>query len=94
MAMNDLEGVAVDGRNPAQVEVGRFPIIYKVLCIPGGCLKFLPSTVLGVQYFETFSYLSFFVPTSQDTKLCRSKETKGSTKMKPFCLTGRPRPRS
>ena len=30
-----------------QVSRGKYPIIYKVLYIPGGCLGFLPSTVLG-----------------------------------------------
>ena len=36
----------VDGQNPAPVE-GKvvYPIIYKVLYIPGGCLGFRPSTV-------------------------------------------------
>ena len=41
----------VDGRNPAPVEVGvgsLSTIIWRILYIPGGCLGFLPSTVLDV----------------------------------------------
>ena len=37
----------VDGRNPAsQLRLVLYPMIYKALYIPGGCLGFLPSTVL------------------------------------------------
>ena len=38
----------VDGRNPAPVDmvnICKYPIIYRVSYIPGGCLGFLPSTV-------------------------------------------------
>ena len=36
----------VDGKNPAnQLRLVVYPIIYKILYIPGGCLGFLPSTV-------------------------------------------------
>ena len=36
----------VDGRNPAnQLRLVVYPIIYKVLYIPGGCLGFLPPMV-------------------------------------------------
>ena len=35
----------VDGRNPAQVDMESIHY-YKVLYIPGGCLEFLPSTVV------------------------------------------------
>ena len=39
----------VDGKNPAPVEVGRFShYLRRVLYIPGGCLGFLPSTVLSL----------------------------------------------
>jgi len=31
----------VDGRIPAPALYGKYPIIYKVLYIPGGCLGFL-----------------------------------------------------
>ena len=35
----------VDGRNPAPVDMVKYPIIYRVSYIPGGCLGFRPSTV-------------------------------------------------
>ena len=35
----------VDGRNPAPVDRVTYPIIYRVSYIPGGCLRFQPSTV-------------------------------------------------
>ena len=38
----------VDGRNPAP---GEYPISYRILDIPGGCLGFLPSTVIQVSVF-------------------------------------------
>ena len=47
----------VDGRNLHQLicSLSVYPIIYKVLYIPGGCLGFLPSTVSGVNdYVCTF----------------------------------------
>ena len=34
----------VDGRNPAPVDMVGYPIIYRVLYVPGGA-GFLPSTV-------------------------------------------------
>ncbi len=38
-----------DGWNPAnQLRLVVYPIIYKVLYIPGGCLGFLPSTVVSI----------------------------------------------
>ena len=36
----------VDGQNPAPPRMMIIPIIYEVLTFPGGCLGFLPSTVL------------------------------------------------
>ena len=39
----------VDGRIPAPALYGKYPIIYKVLYIPGGCLGFFPSTVVTHQ---------------------------------------------
>ena len=38
----------VDGQNPAPVDMVVYPIFYRVWYIPGGCLGFLPSTVLLV----------------------------------------------
>jgi len=35
-----LDGT-VDGRNPAPVDMVGYPIFYRVLYIPGGCLGFL-----------------------------------------------------
>ena len=43
----------VDGRNPAnQLRLVVYPIIYKVLYIPGGCLGFFPPTVSSSKYTE------------------------------------------
>ena len=36
----------VDGRNPAPGWYGKYPIIYRLSYMLGGCLGFLPSTVL------------------------------------------------
>ena len=46
-------------RSPVEVQVV-FPIIYRVLYIPGGCLGFQPSTVLLPCYYHN-SYYLFFV---------------------------------
>ena len=47
-----LPGTTVDGQIPAPPRMMiNYPIIYRVLTIPGGCLGFRPSTVcwfLGV----------------------------------------------
>ena len=39
-----------------------FPIIHKVLCMPGGCLGFLPSTVRNEENLDSSMNLSF-IPT-------------------------------
>ena len=47
----------VDGWNPAnQLRLVVYPIIYKVLTIPGGCLGFLPSTVVSILYLDLFIF--------------------------------------
>ena len=47
---------AVDGRNPANhLRLVVYPIIYRVLYIPGGCLGFLPPTVGTATYKQNFT---------------------------------------
>ena len=40
---------------------GKYPIVYKVLYIPGGCLEFLPTTVAPCKCFED-KYVSCCLP--------------------------------
>ena len=47
-------GTAVDCCNPAPVpRYIVYPIIYRALYIPGGCLGFLPSTERHLEFTET-----------------------------------------
>ena len=55
----------VDGRNPAnQLRLVVYPIIYRVLYIPGGCLGFLPSTVVPVNMECFHDFPAHDVPSS------------------------------
>ena len=73
MYLNVNISPTVDGRNPAnQLRLVVYPIIYRVLYIPGGCLGFLPSTVsfkflskvaLDLGYLSLVCVFSSLVPT-------------------------------
>ena len=43
--------IPVDGQNPKTTKDDDYPMIYRVLTIPGGCLGFCPSTVWMVLSF-------------------------------------------
>ena len=61
-----LLGITVDGSEIRRENLLRlvvYPIIYRVLYIPGGCLGFQPSTVpyrVRIQYQNISKYLKFF----------------------------------
>ncbi len=53
-------GPTVDGWNPAtQLRLLVYPIINRVLYTPGGCLGFLPSTVISEQDSTTHGFSVF-----------------------------------
>ena len=60
-----LDLLLMEGKNSAPVDIGRYPIIYKVLYIPGGA-GFLPSTVF-ILILKT--YLTVVVAWIRFTKL-------------------------
>ena len=47
-----------------QLRLVVYPIIYKVLYIPAGCLGFLPSTVSYLSQFSSNGFNCFFLPAS------------------------------
>ena len=60
--MLEKEQHTVDGseiRSTHQLRLVDYPIIYKVLFIPGGCLGFLPSTELLQMFLYIFPSSAF-----------------------------------
>ena len=54
----NTSGAAVDGQNPAPVDMVNIPLFIGFLYIPGGCLGFLPSTVCHLSFRVPGAHLS------------------------------------